>query len=107
MDGHGRDCSAPLTAQAVRAGLPAGLCVGHGHPVRRRRLPRSSAADTPWPSDSTLGALVARGTGTPVSLNDPATRTQFVVENRALAAAAYAGAGRFGVEVFEPADQRP
>jgi hypothetical protein len=48
-------------------------------------------------------ALVARSTGTPVSLNlAPATRTQSVVKNRALAAA-YAGAGRFGVEVFEPA----
>ena len=48
-------------------------------------------------------ALVARADGTPVSLNlAPATRTQSVVKNRALAAA-YAGAGRFGVEVFEPA----
>jgi hypothetical protein len=32
----------------------------------------------------------------------PATRTQSVVKSRALAAA-YAGAGRFGIEVFEPA----
>lgn len=48
-------------------------------------------------------ALAARAHGTPVSLNlAPATRTQSVVKNRALAAA-YAGAGRFGVEVFEPA----
>ena len=48
-------------------------------------------------------ALAARADGTPVSLNlAPATRTQSVVRNRALAAA-YAGAGRFGVEVFEPA----
>ncbi len=48
-------------------------------------------------------ALVARSSGTPVSLNlAPATRTQSVVKSRALAAA-YAGAGRFGVEVFEPA----
>jgi hypothetical protein len=48
-------------------------------------------------------ALVARSQGFPVSLNlAPATRTQSVVKNRALAAA-YAGAGRFGVEVFEPA----
>jgi hypothetical protein len=48
-------------------------------------------------------ALAARADGTPVSLNlAPATRTQSVVKNRALAAA-YAGAGRFGVEVFEPA----
>lgn len=48
-------------------------------------------------------ALAARSAGTPVSLNlAPATRTQSVVKNRVLAAA-YAGAGRFGVEVFEPA----
>jgi hypothetical protein len=48
-------------------------------------------------------ALVARASGTPVSLNlAPATRTQSVIRNRALVAA-YAGAGRFGVEVFEPA----
>lgn len=47
--------------------------------------------------------LVARADGVPVSLNlAPATRTHSVVKNRALAAA-YAGAGRFGVEVFEPA----
>lgn len=48
-------------------------------------------------------ALVARHEGFAVSLNlAPATRTQSVLKNRALAAA-YAGAGRFGVEVFEPA----
>lgn len=48
-------------------------------------------------------ALTARAAGTPVSLNlAPATRTQSVLKNRALAAA-YAGAGRFGVEVFDPA----
>lgn len=48
-------------------------------------------------------ALVARDAGATVSLNlAPATRTQSVVKNRALAAA-YAGAGRFGVEVFDPA----
>ena len=47
-------------------------------------------------------ALVARSDGVPVSLNlAPATRTRSVVRNRALAAA-YAGADRFGVEVFDP-----
>jgi hypothetical protein len=46
---------------------------------------------------------VARDAGTTVSLNvAPPTRTRSVVKNRALAAA-YAGAHRFGVEVFEPA----
>lgn len=48
-------------------------------------------------------AAVARADGVTVSLNvAPPTRTRSVVKNRALAAA-YAGAHRFGVEVFEPA----
>ena len=48
-------------------------------------------------------ATVARDAGTMVSLHvAPPTRTRSVVKNRALAAA-YAGAHRFGVEVFEPA----
>ncbi|HYO40448.1 MAG TPA: hypothetical protein VER39_12425, partial [Nocardioidaceae bacterium] len=48
-------------------------------------------------------ATVARASGTTVSMNvAPPTRTRSVVRNRALAAA-YAGAHRFGVEVFEPA----
>jgi len=47
-------------------------------------------------------ATTARSNGTWASLNvAPATRTRSVVKNRALAAA-YAGAHRFGVEVFEP-----
>ncbi len=47
-------------------------------------------------------ALHERMSGRTVSLNvAPATRTRSVVRNRALAAA-YAGAHRFGVEVFEP-----
>lgn len=48
-------------------------------------------------------ATVARHDGATVSMNvAPPTRTRSVVKNRALAAA-YAGAHRFGVEVFEPA----
>lgn len=48
-------------------------------------------------------AIVARSQGHRVSLNvAPATRTKSVVKNRALAAA-YAGAGQFGIEVFNPA----
>jgi hypothetical protein len=48
-------------------------------------------------------ASVARAAGGTVSMNvAPPTRTRSVVKNRALAAA-YAGAHRFGVEVFEPA----
>jgi hypothetical protein len=51
-------------------------------------------------------AAVAREAGTTVSLNvAPPTRTRSVMKNRTLAAA-YAGAHRFGVEVFEPATTR-
>jgi hypothetical protein len=47
-------------------------------------------------------ATTTRAAGGTVSLNvAPSTRTKSVVKNRALAAA-YAGAHRFGVEVFEP-----
>jgi hypothetical protein len=47
-------------------------------------------------------ATAARQEGQTVSLHvAPATRTRSVVKNRALAAA-YAGAHRFGVEVFDP-----
>jgi hypothetical protein len=47
-------------------------------------------------------AAVARRDGRLVSFHvAPSTRTQSVVKNRALAAA-YAGARRFGVEIFEP-----
>jgi hypothetical protein len=48
-------------------------------------------------------ATLARASGATVSMNvAPPSRTRSVVKNRALAAA-YAGAHRFGVEVFEPA----
>jgi hypothetical protein len=48
-------------------------------------------------------ATVARDMGSTVSLNvAPPTRTRSVLKNRALAAA-YAGAHRFSIEVFEPA----
>jgi hypothetical protein len=51
-------------------------------------------------------ATVARDGGAIVSMNvAPPTRTRSVTSNRVLAAA-YAGAGRFGVEVFEPATTR-
>jgi hypothetical protein len=48
-------------------------------------------------------ATLARDSGATVSMNvAPPSRTRSVVKNRALASA-YAGAHRFGVEVFEPA----
>lgn len=51
-------------------------------------------------------AVMAQADGHVVSANvAPATRTRSVTKNRMLAAA-YGGAGRFGVEVFEPATTR-
>ena len=51
-------------------------------------------------------SVVEAAEGRPVSMNiAPPTRTRSVVKNRALAAA-YAGAHRFGIEVFEPATTR-
>lgn len=51
-------------------------------------------------------AVAAQADGHLVSANvAPATRTRSVTRNRVLAAA-YAGAGRFGVEVFAPATSR-
>ena len=51
-------------------------------------------------------AVVEAAEGRPVSMNiAPPTRTRSVVKNRALAAA-YGGAHRFGIEVFEPATTR-
>ncbi len=51
-------------------------------------------------------AVVAQDDGVLVSANvAPATRTRSVTKNRLLAAA-YAGAGRFGVEVFAPETSR-
>ncbi len=48
-------------------------------------------------------STVARDAGGTVSMNvAPPTRTRSVLKNRALAAA-YAGAHRFGIEIFEPA----
>jgi hypothetical protein len=51
-------------------------------------------------------AVAAQADGQRVSANvAPATKTRSVMKNRLLAAA-YAGAGRFGVEVFEPETSR-
>ena len=51
-------------------------------------------------------AQVAQADGHQVSANvAPATTTRSVTKNRLLAAA-YAGAGRFGVEIFAPATSR-
>ena len=51
-------------------------------------------------------AMLLRENGTTVSANvAPATRTKSVLKNRVLASA-YAGAGSFGVEVFDPGTSR-
>ena len=63
----------------------------------------SRAPTTSWPSGSSAGGPpTARAQGATVSFKiAPPTRTRSVVKNRGLAAA-YAGAHRFGVEVFDP-----
>ncbi len=68
---------------------------------------RSRAPTTRSPSGCSAGGPSSpRPTGCVVSANvAPATRTRSVTRNRLLAAA-YAGAGRFGVEVFAPATSR-
>jgi len=84
--------------------------------VRRqaRTLPGLCDALVPQPGPNyALGkrlhrscAVVEAAEGRPVSMNiAPPTRTRSVVKNRALAAA-YGGAHRFGIEVFEPATTR-
>jgi hypothetical protein len=103
----GRSSLAKLTARPLRT-------LSGGRLLRRAYLPGSD----PGVSDNLVAqqgpnyalakrlqrwrATVAREGGTTVSLNvAPPTRTRSVVKNRALAAA-YAGAHRFGAEVFEP-----
>lgn len=80
-----------MTANGVEVGINDSLVPQQGpNYVLAKRIQRWRALD-------------ARSKDVAVSLNlAPATRTQSVVKNRALAAA-YAGAGRFGVEVFDPA----
>ncbi len=103
-----RSSTAKLVGRPLRTLRRAGCCGG----------PTSPGAD-PGISDSLVPqqgpnyalakrlqrwrAVQAATPGPLVSMNvAPPTRTRSVVKNRALAAA-YAGAHRFGVEVFEPA----
>ena len=100
---------------AMRLARPALRTVSGGRLLRRNYAPGSE----PGINDSLVAqqgpnyalakrlqrwrATVARREGISVSLNvAPPTRTRSVVKNRALASA-YAGAHRFGIEVFEPA----
>lgn len=115
------DCSARAYAARSRAAKLAGRplrAVSRGRLLRRAYVP---GAD-PGINDSLVAqqgpnyalakrlqrwrATVAREAGATVSLNvAPPTRTRSVTKNRLLAAA-YAGAHRFGAEVFEPATTR-
>ncbi|GAB3360670.1 hypothetical protein [Modestobacter lapidis] len=103
-----RSRSAKLLARPLRT-------LSAGRLLRRAYLPGADPgiADSLVPQQGPNYALakrlqrwrasVARAEGRTVSMNvAPPTRTRSVVKNRALAAA-YAGAHRFGVEVFEPA----
>jgi len=105
---EGRSATAKLLGRPLRT-------LSAGRLLRRAYAPRSDpgVSDSLVPQQGPNYALakrlqrwrasVARDAGTTVSLNvAPPTRTRSVVKNRALAAA-YAGAHRFGVEVFEPA----
>ena len=85
----------------------AGCCTASTRPAPTPASPTawcpSRARTTRWPSASSAGGPPPpAGTGSEVSFHvAPSTRTRSVVKNRALAAA-FAGAHRFGVEVFDP-----
>jgi hypothetical protein len=100
---------------AMRLARPALRTVSGGRLLRRNYAPGSDPGlnDSLVPQQGPNYALakrlqrwratVARRDGVTTSLNvAPPTRTRSVVKNRALASA-YAGAHRFGIEVFEPA----
>ncbi len=102
------------SARAKALGRPLRTLSG-GRLLRRQYLPGADPGvnDSMVPQQGPSYALAkrlqrwratsARHEGATVSMNlAPPTRTRSVIKNRALAAA-YAGANRFGVEVFEPA----
>ncbi|HYO39291.1 MAG TPA: hypothetical protein VER39_06520, partial [Nocardioidaceae bacterium] len=111
---HSTDAYAARSATAKTLGRPL-RAVSAGRLLRRAYLPGADPGinDSLVPQQGPNYALAkrlqrwrattARRGGVTVSMNvAPPTRTRSVVRNRALAAA-YAGAHRFGVEVFEPA----
>jgi hypothetical protein len=100
---------------AMRLARPALRTVSGGRLLRRNYAPGSDPGinDSLVPQQGPNYALAKRlqrwrattahRDGVMVSLNiAPPTRTRSVIKNRALASA-YAGAHRFGIEVFEPA----
>jgi hypothetical protein len=108
---HGYRSPSPV----MRLARPALRTISGGRLLRRNYAPGSDPGlnDSLVPQQGPNYALAkrlqrwrataARQDGVAVSLKvAPPTRTRSVVKNRALAAA-YAGAHRFGIEVFEPA----
>jgi hypothetical protein len=104
-----------LPTSGMRLARPALRALSGGRLLRRNYAPGSDPGinDSLVPQQGPNYALakrlqrwratVARQDGVDVSLKvAPPTRTRSVVKNRALASA-YAGAHRFGIEVFEPA----
>ena len=99
-----RCCGVPLRTPQRGAAAPAQLrAPATGPRDQRQRRARSRGPTTCSPSGSSGGGRRHTApTAALVSLKvAPPTRTRSVVKNRALAAA-YAGAHRFGIEVFEP-----
>jgi hypothetical protein len=95
----GRPVRVVTGGRLLRRGYAPGSCPGINDSLVPQQGPNYALAKRVhrW------RASVARAAGATVSMNvAPPTRTRSVVKNRALAAA-YAGAHRFGVEVFEPA----
>ena len=101
---HGgrQDARSPVALGHARAAAPARL-PGRRRP-RHRRQPRAQQGPNYALAKriQRWRATTARHEGRQVSFHvAPSTRTRSVVKNRALAAA-FAGAHRFGVEVFDP-----
>jgi len=89
----------------MSGGEPAGVAFPVAADGRRSTsaLGRAVVADALSRVDPAAARAAERETGALVSMNvAPPTRTRSVLKNRALAAA-YVGAPRFGVEVYEPA----
>ena len=112
----GRGWKAPAQAPARLVARGALYAPAYGTVIERADGRRVGIADVLVPQQGPNYALAkrvqrwrataAQADGHPVSANvAPATRTRSVTKNRLLAAA-YTGAGRFGVEVFAPQTSR-
>jgi hypothetical protein len=98
----GRPLRALSGGRLLRRAYPPGADPGINDSLVRQQGPNYALAKRLQRWRATL----ARAGGATVSMNvAPPTRTRSVLQNRVLAAA-YAGAHRFGVEVFEPATSK-